>query len=449
MKETLFEIGEKLLSRSYQNNIDQAEIYLESVERKNLRVVNGSVGTAKQIVNQGVGIRTAIKKQLGFSYATTLSLEDCIDILEKSATLARVSDETPTFVEFPGKSSSYPHVSGLYDRAIAELTSEELSELLYRAIEENQSCFANQETIIYGSLETATKTIAILNTNGILAHNETTRIMLSIDSTLRKFGEQLDSSETQYGTRLTDIDPEWIGRKAAENTFRMAGPKPVENKQMPIILSPLTLRSVFRDGLTPAINAENYAVGQSYLNGLLGSQIASEQLVIVDDGTLEGGYNSSPFDGEGTPSRRTEVLTGGVLKNLLHSSYTASASDSTSTGNAVRESYSTPPAVGCTNLRVQPRRGTLDDLFSEIDEGIYCHFALDYPDQLTGDISALILEGFLVIDGEIQHPLKNTFFVVNMCDLLKRVVSIGNDTRMLEGIVSPSILIDSVDIVSE
>lgn len=449
MKEVLLDIGDKLLNLASQSNIDQTEVYLESRRSKKLSVEAGSIKTAKHIVDQGIAVRTAIGNQLGFSYATSLSFEDCKEVLEKSATIARVNDEDPFFVEFPAESTLYPQVSGIYDKTISKITSDEISDLLFRAIQANQNHLLSEEVIIYGEIVVTTKSNAVINSNGIKVYNEGTRIALIIDSILRINGQQLDSFEAQYGTNLAHIDPEWVGQSAAENTLRMLHPKPVENKQMPIVLSPHALGSIFGMGLTSAVNAENYLLGQSYLNGLLDSEIASEQLQIVDDGILEGGYYSSPFDGEGSPSARTEVISGGVLKSLLHNSYTAKTSSFTNTGNAIRNSYPTFPSIGCTNLRILPGQGSLDELLSEMAEGIYCHLSLDRPNQLTGDINALIMEGFFVKNGEILHPVRNTIFGINMRDLLNRVVWIGDDIRVTDRIVSPSIMIDSVNIFSE
>ncbi len=449
MKEILFEIGEKLLKSADKKNISQTEIYLESIQRRKLTVEGGSVKTAKSINDQGVGIRTAIGDQLGFAYTTSLTLSDCQDVLEQSATLARVSDEDPLFVEFPTNVASYPRVSGIYDKKLTGLTSEEISTLLFRAVESNQNHLHNGEVIIYGELVVTTKSIAVLNSNAVQTFNERTQIMLEIDSTLRTDDQQLTSYESQCGTRLADIDPEWVGRSAAENTLRMIHPKPVENKWMPVVLSPKTLESLFGMGFTSAVNAENYLTGQSYLNGLLESEIVSDDLVIVDDGILGGGYNSSPFDGEGSPSSRTEILAGGILKSLLHSSYTATASGSTNTGNAVRDSYSALPSVSRTNLQIKPDKGTLEDLLSEMSKGIYCQLSLDQPNSLTGEINAVIIEGFYIKNGEIQHPVRNTTFGINMCDLMNKIVRIGDDTRMMEGILSPSILIESVNVTSD
>ena len=90
----------------------------------------------------------------------------------------------------------------------------------------------------------------------------------------------------------------------------------------------------------------------------------------------------------------------------------------------------------------------MDDLISEIDKGIYCKNTGDRPNMTTGDLSAMVMEGFYIEHGEIKHPVKNTLIGINMRDLLQRIHRVGADTRATFSIVSPSLVIESAKITS-
>jgi PmbA protein len=196
------------------------------------------------------------------------------------------------------------------------------------------------------------------------------------------------------------------------------------------------------------VNADEVQMGRSYIADALGEGIASEELEIVDDGLLPGGIGTRSFDAEGFPSQRTSVIKAGVLKSLLHNSYTANKENVDNTGNASRPSYSGPPDISTTNFIVSPGKGDLDELISEIDEGVVCWNTGDIPNLTTGDFSAMISEGYYVKNGEIQHPLKNTLIGINMRDLLKRICHVGNDSRTTFTMVTPSIVIEGASITS-
>ena len=217
---------------------------------------------------------------------------------------------------------------------------------------------------------------------------------------------------------------------------------------MPLILAPQALERVLGEGLTGALDARQIQDGKSYLIDALGAEIASPELEMRDDGLVAGALGSRPFDAEGTPSQSTDLISSGVLRNYLHDSYTCAKDGVRSTGNAWRRSYEVPPRIGPSNLIVRPGTRNLDDLISEISRGVLCTDTFDRPNPVTGELSAMVMEGFLITGGEISHAVKNTLFGITMHDLLKRTVAVGNDVEHRGSVISPSILIESATITS-
>ena len=62
------------------------------------------------------------------------------------------------------------------------------------------------------------------------------------------------------------------------------------------------------------MNGDSVYRKASFLAGKLGEKIASENLTVIDDGTLPGLFGTSPFDDEGVPTRRTTVIERGILR---------------------------------------------------------------------------------------------------------------------------------------
>ena len=65
-------------------------------------------------------------------------------------------------------------------------------------------------------------------------------------------------------------------------------------------------------------------------------EVASNQLSLEDDGLLEGGLSSNPWDAEGIPQRKTTVIENGIFKNRLYDHKYALLEGVKSTGNAIR-----------------------------------------------------------------------------------------------------------------
>ncbi|MFX1369442.1 MAG: TldD/PmbA family protein, partial [Promethearchaeota archaeon] len=288
----------------------------------------------------------------------------------------------------------------------------------------------------------------ILNTLGISGSLRSSSASLYTYPTIKTDNDQTASFEYQLSRSLSDIDPEWIGRTSAINALENLGGRIFEGGHMPVVFAPLAVGAIIGGGFGGTVNAEEVQYGRSYIADALGEEIGSPMLEIVDDALLPGGLGSRSFDAEGFPSQTTEVLTKGVLKNLLHNSYTANKDKVDNTGNASRPSYSGTPSISTSNFIVSPGKGTLDDLVTETGRGILCRNTGDRPNMTTGDLSAMVMEGSYFENGEIQYPVKNTLIGINMRDILGGVKLIGADTRTSSSVISPSLVISNARITS-
>jgi len=128
--------------------------------------------------------------------------------------------------------------------------------------------------------------------------------------------------------RLADLEsPESIGKEAARRTLRRLGARRVPTQRVPIVFAPEVAGSLL-GSIFEAASGDVIWRGASFLAERLGEQIASANLTLIDDNTMllptgMGGFGTSPFDGEGLPSRRTVVVENGILRNYLLNSYAA------------------------------------------------------------------------------------------------------------------------------
>ncbi len=86
--------------------------------------------------------------------------------------------------------------------------------------------------------------------------------------------------------------------------------------------------------LLAAADGDSIYRNSSMFSGKLGEQVAGENITMIDDGTMVfdheledgtklrvGGFGTSPFDGDGLPTRRTVVIERGILKHLMLNTY--------------------------------------------------------------------------------------------------------------------------------
>jgi PmbA protein len=261
-------------------------------------------------------------------------------------------------------------------------------------------------------------------------------------------GEETSAWESEASRMLDGIDFGWMGSEAAKIALDSLGGKKIETKACSVVFSPKAVQSLLAYTTIPQLNAENVQRNQSPYTGEKGEEVASQILIIIDDGTMPGGINSGKMDGEGIPSQRTLLVEKGVLKNFLYDSYTAAKDDVESTGNAVR-SFDSLSATGATNFIINASNSTSkDEMMAEIREGIYVTDVIGAhtASRASGDFSVVVHNAFKIERGD-WLPVRRVMLTGNMPEVLKHVEILADDTRQIYNVVSPSIKVSKMQVI--
>jgi PmbA protein len=245
--------------------------------------------------------------------------------------------------------------------------------------------------------------------------------------------------------RIADLEsPESIGQEAARRALRKLGARRVPTQRVPIVFAPEVARSLIGH-LFEASSGDSIWRSASFLAGQLGEAVASSSITLVDDHTMilpngVGGFGTSPFDGEGLPTRRTVVVEGGVLQTYLLNTYTARKLKMRSTANASRG------GIGAGNLYLQPGTQTPEEILTEIPSGFYVTSLMGFGANLvTGDYSRGA-SGLWIENGELTHAVEEVTISGNLREMLKNVSAIGDDLIFRGAIASPTLRVDGMTV---
>ena len=220
------------------------------------------------------------------------------------------------------------------------------------------------EAVRYGD---AVGAAAIASTEGVRAEYRGTGCWVVVVTLAEQEGDTQTGFSYRIARRVEDLDHDGVVSEAVERAARMLGATKPATARVPVLLDPVAASS-FLGVLSDGLSAEAVQKQRSLFGPLVGEQVASDVLTVVDDGRLLDGPGAAPFDGEGVPTGRTELLSSGVLNGFLHNTYTARRGDTRSTGNAVRGYRA--PGVGTTNLFVQPGDRSFEQLLREAEGGV-------------------------------------------------------------------------------
>lgn len=187
------------------------------------------------------------------------------------------------------------------------------------------------------------------------------------------------------------------------------------------------------DAFAPAFFAKNVFNHMSVLEGKLGTQVAGENITLLEDPQLPGGLRPRRFDDEGTPTSAKTVLDRGVLGTYLHNRESAASAGCAPGGNGFRPSLSEEPSAGYTNLLLQPGESSLEELLADMGDGLLITgvsgvFAGAHP--ASGEFS-LISHGYKIRQGVRQGAVSQITIAGSFFEMLRQVRGIGRDNEWM------------------
>jgi len=165
----------------------------------------------------------------------------------------------------------------------------------------------------------------------------------------------------------------------------------------------------------------------------IGKRFGSEELNIFDTGLIPGRSGDFQYDDEGVPSAHTDLIKDGILVGRMHNRETAASLNEAPTGNARAINYHFPPIVRMRNTCIGAGKHRVEDLFTDLKEGVY---ALGCYGGSGGEqFSFSALRGYMVRNGKIAEPVKNISLMGNLFETLEKIDGIGpvSDLRQLTG----------------
>lgn len=159
----------------------------------------------------------------------------------------------------------------------------------------------------------------------------------------------------------------------------------------------------------------------------LGKRVGRDLLNIIDDGTIVGnGY--VPFDDEGTRGRKTEIISGGLLKGRLHSVPTSVALEEGLTGNARAVDFQFEPIVRMTTTYIERGTRPLKDIIAEMDKGIYLETLKHGSGMSTFTLAPA--RAYKIENGKITDPVKISVVTGNVFSTLEEVDAISAEFEL-------------------
>jgi len=446
----LKQLAQDIVHRATDAGASAAECVIREGDEFSTLVRLGQVETLKEAGSRSIGVRVFNGKRAASTHSSDVSREGLDRMLNSAIELAKITSEDPfAGIPEPDQLGSISGDLDLFSADVYSLPGEERIAYARRAEKAALDSDPRIKNSEGGSFDAATGHKVLANSHGFVG--EYRRSYCSVAAVPIA---QDDSGAMQrdywysVSRNLSKLEsPEHVGKIAAERALRRLGARKVKTQHVPVILDPLVANSILQH-IFEGVNGDSVYRGASFLAGKLGQQVASANVTIIDDGTMIGGFGSSPFDSEGIPTRRTTVIENGMLASYLLNTYTAKKLGLKTTANASRGLAGTP-GIGPGNYFLQSGPKTPQQLIADVKEGLYVTELMGMGVNLvTGDYSRGA-SGLWISGGELTYPVEEITVAGNLKDMFMNISEIANDLEFRGAIASPTIRIDGLTVGGE
>ncbi len=436
--------GENAVHKALQAGAAMAEAYIGNSKDLDIEVRNSKVETMKLAEDRGMGIRVFQDGKTGFSFTTDLGSAAVDNAIMQALANARLAEPDP-YRLLPRPAPSYPAMD-LYDPAIRAATVEEKIDMARTMESEARAADARVNIIESSTYQDGEAEVTLVNSHGLSIFYGGSYCGMYITLVAGEGEDSQTGFAMNFSLRYADLDPTILGKRAAGRAVRMLGARPGVTRHAAVVLEPYVATGIL-GLLASSLSAEAVQKGRSLLAGKVGRQVASDQINIIDDGTLPGGIASAPFDGEGVPTSRTVLVQDGKLQGFLHNIYTSAKEGVLSTGNGMRGSFKGTPEVGTTNFFIEPGDQTAEQIIGEISSGLYVTevMGLHTANPISGDFS-LGAGGLWIENGKLAYPVRGLAIAGNIMEMLGQVDAVGSDLQFFGGRGAPTIRVSRMSI---
>lgn len=416
---------------------EEAELYQVKSESNEVVFEANRLKSANSSFEEGRGLRVIKEGKIGFSSSTDLAKPQ--ELIRAALDSAQFGEKA--YFHFPsgGGISSVQ----CYDRNLALIDLEQMIEEGNKAIGQ----ILREAPSLHCEAEVARieVEVSILNTSGLSQSYKKTGYSFSLGAFIAEEGDFLGIGEGEASVRHYDWSSS-VAQRVIE-AFRLTRRKgKISAGRYPVIFTskavPLLLQS-----LKQGINGKVVQKKVSPLLKKMGKPIVSPSIDIFDDALFPFGLVTSPIDGEGMPSRRTQIIERGVLRSFIYDLQTAGLMGTESTSNGAR-GYSSLPSPATSNFILKEGDISLEEMVKDIKEGIIVDQVIGsgQGNVLMGEFSVNLDLGYKVEKGKIKGRIKDVMISGNSYAMLNNVLALGSEVRFIGATHTPPIYFKEVNI---
>lgn len=426
-------LTKKILNILLGNGADFSEIFVQKRAFNNLRLEDSKIENSSSGYELGCGLRLWVGDSTFYAYVDSLEESKLINAAKilssavNGTSALKVLDLTET-------KSSYAIDIKKPPGSVQSDARKDTLELADRSARD----FDPAVIQVTSNLSDTAEETFIANSYGSFSSEKIVKVFLAVNVVARR-GKDIrtgyKSLARSSGYEAFDFkNPLDLALEASKIAVSMLDSVGAPAGELPVVIGPAFGGVIFHEACGHGLEADAVLKNASVFKDKVGKKIASDMVTAIDDSTLKYRWGSYKFDGEGFPSSRTVLIKDGILQNYIYDLRTSKKLNAKQTGNGRRQSFRNVPFPRMSNTFIDSGDEDPDSIIRSVNKGIYAkEFAGGQVDPATGDFVFGISEGYLIENGKISFPIKDTTIIGNGPEVLKRIEAVGNNLDFAPG----------------
>lgn len=433
--EYLIDLAEKVLNEALNRGVSDAIVRVQEKVYESIVYDNGILRTCSVSRVSGLGLTVFIRGAAGYSYTSVLSREFIPKVVEEAISTAKVFETGSRVLEkveeVKGVKASYrtdfkinPVDVDIESKVklVSNLNTSSMSREGIVSAFTRYGCEIDRKYIIssFGSnikvevMAVGLSHLAVAKYGDVVERVHDQKTFIGGYENVEKF---------DWGSFVNEIND--LAYKTAQASTITPGVYQcvVDNELIGLLL---------HEAFGHASEGDAIYSDLSVLKDKLGQVLANEKVTIVDDGMVSGGY-PVPYDDDGIEKSRTYIVKNGVLVGYLNSILTAKKLGQSPTGNGRAQDVTFNTIVRQTNFYMLPGDAKVEELFEDIDFGLYLRGRGAGGGQVNpalGTFTFGVGPSYIIKKGEVAELVRGVIVSGNILEVLKNVDMVANDLNV-------------------
>ena len=431
---------EQLLKMALEEGADHAEVIMAQGQGQSAECRLGKTEAIERSDTSDIGLTVYLGKQTANVASNRTDPDSFGKMVDRVIAMAKLTPEDPYIgIATPDQVAKNWAKVNMLDSIIP--TPDQLIDL---ALETEESAMSVKGVTNSEGAESAwgTTDISMISTNGFYGNLQRSSYSISV-SVIAGSGSGMetdfDYSATSFAEDLKS--PKEIGINAGKRAVSRLNSKQAQTGNFPIIFDSRVSRSI-ANHIASSINGSSVARGTSMFQDQMNSKILNSSISVVDDPKFYRGHGSVPFDSEGLPTVKREIISNGILNGWLLDLSSAKQLELKPTGNAKRR-IGGPASPGTSNFMILSGKETPESIRSDIKSGLLITQLIGSSVNLISGNYSRGASGFWIENGELTNSVSEITVAGNLKDMFLNLTA-ANDLDKSHSIMSPTLRVESM-----